>query len=41
MNGPFSEEYWKASMKELETLEDMDAWAVADHTSNMNVIDSI
>ena len=41
MNGPFSEEYWKASVKELETLEDMDAWEVVDQTSDMNVIDSI
>ena len=28
-------------MKELDTLEDMDAWEVADQTSNMNVIDSV
>ena len=41
MNGPFSEEYWKASVKELETLEDMDAWEVVDQTEDMNVIDSI
>ena len=41
MNCPFSEEYWKASVKELKTLEGMDAWEVVDHTSGMNVIDSI
>ena len=28
-------------MKELETLEDMDAWEVVDHTSDINVFDSI
>ena len=41
MNGPFNEEYWKAAVKELDTLEDMDAWDVVDQTDEMNVIDSI
>eukprot|EP00956_Cyclotella_meneghiniana_P042975 scaffold249367_cov117-Cyclotella_meneghiniana.AAC.2 len=42
MNGPFKEEYWKAALKEIETLEAMDAWEVVDpDDSTMNVIDSI
>ena len=42
MNGPFKEEYWKAALKEIETLEAMDAWKVVDcDNSTMNVIDSI
>ena len=41
MNGPFDEEYWKARVKELDTLEEMDAWEVVDQTPDMNVIDSI
>ena len=41
MNGPFSEEFWKAAVKEIETLEGMDAWEVVDRTDDMNVIDSI
>jgi hypothetical protein len=41
MNGPFKEEYWKAALKEIETLEAMDAWEVVDRDdSTMNVIDS-
>jgi hypothetical protein len=28
MNGPFKEEYWRAAVKEIETLESMDAWDV-------------
>ena len=30
MNGPFKEEYWKAAVKEIETLESMNAWEVVD-----------
>jgi hypothetical protein len=42
MNGPFKEEYWKAALKEIETLESMDAWEIVDRDDeNMNVIDSI
>ena len=40
MNGPFADEYWKAAVKEIETLEGMDAWDVVDKTPDMNVIDS-
>jgi hypothetical protein len=41
MNGPFKDEYWKAAVKEIETLEAMDAWEVVDRDDEMNVIDSI
>ncbi len=42
MNGPFKEEYWKAALKEIETLESMDAWEVVDRDDdNTNVINSI
>ena len=41
MNGPFNEDYWKAAVKELDTLEDIYAWDVVNQTDDMNVIDSI
>jgi hypothetical protein len=41
MNGPFKEEYWRAAVKEIETLEEMDAWEVVDRDEAPNVIDSI
>jgi hypothetical protein len=41
MNGPFKEEFWKAALKEIETLESMDAWEIVDQEEGMNVIDSI
>ena len=28
MNGPFADEYWKAALSEIETLESMRAWDV-------------
>lgn len=40
MNGPFADEYWKAAVVEIETLEGMGAWEVTDRTEDMNVIDS-
>ena len=40
MKGPFAEEFWKAAVVELETLEGMVAWEIVDKTNNMNVIDS-
>ena len=40
MNGPFADEFHKAAVKELETLESMDAWDIVDETPDMNVIDS-
>ncbi len=41
MSGPLTEEYWKAAIKEIKTLESMDVWEVVDQTDGMNVIDSI
>jgi len=38
MNGPFKKEYWEAAVKEVETLEGMDAWEVVDKTDDMNVL---
>ncbi len=39
MRGPFAEEFWKAAVVDLETLEGMGAWDVVDQTDEMNVID--
>ena len=41
MNGPFNEEYWKATVKELKILDSMDAWEVVDRLDDANIIDSI
>ena len=41
MSGPFKEEYWKADIKEIETLVSIDVWEVVDRTDEINVIDSI
>ncbi len=41
MNGPFKEEYWKDACKEVETLEEMDAWDVVDRTYDMDVLQGI
>ena len=41
MSVPFKKEFWKAAVKEVETLEVMDAWEVVDQIKDMNVIDSI
>jgi hypothetical protein len=38
MNGPFKEEYWRAAVKEFETLKAMDAWEVVDRREAENVI---
>ena len=40
MSGPFADEYWKADVTEIETLESMDAWEVIDKPEGANVIDS-
>ena len=40
MSGPFADEYWKAAVTEIETLESMGAWEVVDRKEDMNVIDS-
>ena len=41
MNGPFKEEYGQAAVKEIETLESMNAWEVVDRRELSNIIDSI
>ncbi|KAL7460059.1 hypothetical protein ACHAXS_000526 [Conticribra weissflogii] len=40
MNGPFADKYWKAACKEIQTLEDMEAWDVVDRTNDLHVINS-
>ena len=40
MNGPFKEGYWEACEKELQTLQDMDAWDIVDRKGWMNVLPS-
>jgi hypothetical protein len=40
MRGPFADDYWKAAITEIETLENMGAWDVVDRPENGNVIDS-
>ncbi len=41
MNRPFKEEYWKAAVKELEMLEEMNAWEVVDRSEAENMINSM
>ena len=41
MSGPFKKEYWDAAVKEIQTLESMDAWEIVDRSEATNVIDSI
>ena len=41
MNGPFREEYWNAACKEIDTLEEMDAWVVVDRLEDMNILEGI
>ena len=40
MNGQFADEYWDASVSEIETLESMKAWEVVDREYDMNVLRS-
>ena len=40
MRGPFADEFWKAAIAEIETLEKMGAWEVVDRPEKANVIDS-
>ena len=40
MDSEFAEEFWRAAVTEIETLEAMGAWEVVDKTDEMNVIDS-
>ena len=41
LHGSFADEYWRATITEVETLEAMNAWKVFDHTEDMNVLQSI
>jgi hypothetical protein len=40
MKSPFAIEYWKATVKEIETLEKMDCWDVVDRPEGAHTIDS-
>ncbi|KAL7459520.1 hypothetical protein ACHAWC_011291, partial [Mediolabrus comicus] len=40
MNGPFAEEYWKAAVLEIETLEEMDTWEIVDRDDKMTTLPS-
>jgi len=40
MKSPFADEYWKAAVKEIQTLEKMGVWEVVDRPEGANVIDS-
>ena len=41
MSEDLKEEFWKACLVEIETLEGMDSWEVVDRTEGMNVLQSI
>ena len=40
MKSPFADEYWKAAVKEIETLEKMGCWDVVNHPEGVHTIDS-
>ena len=40
MSGPFSDEYWKAASKEIDTLEEMGACHIVECDDDMNDIHS-
>ena len=40
MPGPFTDEYQKTVVKEIETLDGMDSWVVVEKKSSMNIVDS-
>ena len=40
MNGPFADEYLEAACTEVETLEKMKAWKIAEREVTMNVLSS-
>ena len=40
MKSPFADEYWKAAVKEIETLKKMGVWDVVDCPEGVNFIDS-
>ena len=37
----FFQEYWEVTVKEVEALEQIDAWEMGDHEPGMNVLHSI
>ena len=39
MKSEFCDEYWKAAVTEIETLENMNAWDVVDRPVDKNVLD--
>ena len=41
MKSPCADEYWKAAVKEIKTLERMGVWDVVDQSEGANVIDSL
>jgi len=40
VDSKFAEEFWKAAVTEIETLEAMGAWEIVDKTDEMNFLDS-
>ena len=40
MNSKFANEWWKAAVKEIQTLEEMGAWEVVDRPPKANVLGS-
>ena len=41
MHGHCGDEYQKATITEVETLETMNAWEAVDHDGDMNALQSI
>ena len=39
MKRKFADEYWKAAVTEIETLENMNAWGIVDRPVDNNVLD--
>ena len=40
MCDPLSDEYWKAAVTEVKTLEAMDIWEIIECTEDINVLQS-
>ena len=38
MNSEFANDWWKAAVKEIQTLEEMDAWEVVDRPPDANIV---
>jgi hypothetical protein len=41
MSGPFTDEFWRAAVKENLTLEGMDAWEIIDQPLHAKILDII